>query len=499
MELQFEKRAFRFLSPVLREIREQEQTQELRLSDGMPDIGHVICAWGQVILRGKEWLGDSLSLNGGVMLRVLYAPEDGTESRCMEEWMPFRMKWELPDGVREGDMRVNCLLRSVDGRHTSPRKIMVRCGLAARMEAFSPEEAEVYRPGQTEQNLQLLWRTYPLRLPKEAGEKTFLLDEELNLPASAPKPVELIYCMLRPEATEQRVAANRVVFRGNGNLHMLYRAEGGQLHTWDFELPFSQLAQLQGDCSGEARADVIMGVTGLEPELGGDGQIHVKCGLVGQYVVDDREMLEVVEDAYCPGRGLSVETGELRVPGILENRTENIHMEQSVPMDVHVMTDVICLPDFPRSRKSGDGVELELPGVFRMLGYGEGGQLQSGTARWENCVQIPADDAVGLNPEFCLRGNPDAAVGEGNVTVTCGAVLKLESTTQRGIPMVTGLEVGENRDPDPGRPSLILRRAGEEELWNLAKRYGSTVDAIRKANGLEEVPSADRLLMIPVP
>ena len=53
MELQFQRTACSCLEPVVREIQNVEQTQELKLPDGMPDIGRVLAAWGQTILRGK--------------------------------------------------------------------------------------------------------------------------------------------------------------------------------------------------------------------------------------------------------------------------------------------------------------------------------------------------------------------------------------------------------------------------------------------------------------
>ena len=64
--------------------------------------------------------------------------------------------------------------------------------------------------------------------------------------------------------------------------------------------------------------------------------------------------------------------------------------------------------------------------------------------------------------------------------------------------MVTGLEMGELQQPDPNRPSLILRRSGGQSLWELAKAHGSTVDAIRGANRLEEEPDETQMLLIPV-
>ena len=68
MELQFKKTAFSCLDPVLREVQNMELTQELRLTDSMPDIGHILCAWGQPILRGKEWRSDTVSFSGGMMV-----------------------------------------------------------------------------------------------------------------------------------------------------------------------------------------------------------------------------------------------------------------------------------------------------------------------------------------------------------------------------------------------------------------------------------------------
>jgi hypothetical protein len=64
------------------------------------------------------------------------------------------------------------------------------------------------------------------------------------------------------------------------------------------------------------------------------------------------------------------------------------------------------------------------------------------------------------------------------------------------IPMVTELKIGQERTADPNRPSIILRRAGNESLWNIAKDYGSTVEAIREANKITEEPEKGQILLI---
>lgn len=499
MELQFKTTSCRCLDAALREVRNTELTQEIRLPDGMPDIGQILCAWGQTVLRGKEWHRDSVAASGGMMVWVLYAPEDGGKEQCIEGWIPFQMNWDLPENCPEGAVRIRCHPRFVDARSVSARKIMVRTGVAALAEAFVPKELERSVPGELPEHVQLLRSRWPIRMPMEAGEKAFTLDEDLELPVSAPKPEKLVYFRLDPKLSEKRVLGNKLVFRGSGNLHMLYRSEEGQLHGWDFELPFSQFAQLDGEYGTDALGDLMLSPTGLELELGEEGRLRFKGGMTGQYLVTDKQMLELAEDAYSPGWELEQQRQMMEVPAVLENRRENLYGEQTVAADADAVADVTFLTDFPRQCTTETGVELEIPGIFQTLYYGADGKLHGATSRWEGRQRVAAGEetrilAVPMPPE-----RVQAVPGAGQITLSADVPMEMTAVTSQKIPMVTGLTLGQPRKKDLARPSLILRRAGEQRLWDIAKNSDSTVEAILKANGLREEPEPQRMLLIPVP
>lgn len=498
MELQFQKTPCRCLGRAIREVKNTELTQEVRLTEGMPDIGRVLAAWGQVVLRSKEWRADQVNVSGGVMAWILYAPEDGSEMRGIDTWIPFQMKWDLPDIDRDGPVRICPLLRFVDSRTVSARKTMVRAGVAAMAEALYPMETDIYSADELPEDVQVLLKSYPLQLPREAGEKTFLLDEDLTLPGSMPEAEKLLSYTVQPEISDKKIMANKVVFRGTGNLHLVYRCKEGNLHSWDFELPFSQYADLEGEYSPDAQPDLQMAVTSLELDMNETGQLRVKCGLVCQYLVNDRTVVEVVEDAYSPLRSLEATESTLQLPILLEARRDTLTAEQMIPGQTGEILDVTFLPDFPRQRQSADGVSLEIPGVFQVLYRGEDGALQAGIARWEGSMELPSGEDSRMDAVALPMGRPQASAGAEGINVTGQVQLMTDATTGRGLPMVTGLELGELREPDPARPSLILCRSGGEELWEIAKRCGSTVAAIQKANGLQEEPAADRILLIPV-
>ena len=88
--------------------------------------------------------------------------------------------------------------------------------------------------------------------------------------------------------------------------------------------------------------------------------------------------------------------------------------------------------------------------------------------------------------------------GADQMTVRAEVPVHTVATSEQEIGMVTALEPGQVREPDPARPSLILCRSEGNGLWELARSCGSTVEAIQEANGLSGEPEPGRMLLIPV-
>lgn len=487
MELQFQKTGIPCLKEFLREPKNQEQTQELRLPEAYPDVGRVLGAFGVPVLRGKEWRRKEIGVSTGITVWVLYVPEDGSEVRSLQTWVPMEFVWDLPETDRDGTIRVSLLLRGLDARSVSARKILIRGELSALAEAEEPQEIGVYLPENVPEDVQLLRRTYPMLLPKEAGEKAFALDEELTLPDGGAK---LLSAVLRPEIIDQKVMSDKVVFRGAANLHALLRTGDGELRCTDFELPFSQYTDLAREYAETARATVVPVVSGMEIEEW-EGRLRLKAGLVGQYRVEEQQMVECVEDAYSPRRSVEKMLAQETVPAVLDQSREAVSV--ATEGELAVFLDGAMLLDQPAVRSDGDSNIVTFTGTLAALGKDETGMLCWENRRWEAERTIPCDSDCRVTALAAPTGKvywQDGGRGIVALTTSTG--------TSRPMTMICGLELGPVEEPDPARPSLILRRTGEGGLWKLAKACGSTVEAIRSANGLEAEPEGGKLLLIPV-
>jgi hypothetical protein len=177
MEINFRNDGLSCLREAAWEVKNEELTQEVKLPDTMPDVGKVLGAWGQVLIRGKEWRGSGMSVSGGVRAWVLYLPEGETEPRSVDTWMPFQIRWDFPQTQRDGAILSEALLKNIDARSVSARKMMVRATVSALVRGFENRETQMYAPTEVPEDVRLLEHTYPMLIPVEAGEKTVILDE----------------------------------------------------------------------------------------------------------------------------------------------------------------------------------------------------------------------------------------------------------------------------------------------------------------------------------
>lgn len=499
MELAFQKTQYPCLKQVKRDVQKQEQTQEVRLEDEMPDVGSVLGAWGQVLLRGKEWHAGQMRISAGVMTHILYQPEDGSAPQHVECWIPMQMSWDLPDAEREGAILAHPLLYSADARSISARRLLVRACVGMQAEAVIPGELTVCSAEDLPEDVQCLKNSYPMELASEMGERPFSLEEELIIPSGMPKPAKWVYYTLQPQILEHRVMAGKVVFRGIARAHILYMSQDGGLYNLDPEIPFSHYAQLNNDYDQDATAWVVPAVTSLEIQSEEAEGHLLKADITSQYEIYSRPVVELVEDAYSLTREVKLEKETISAEPILDRSGQTLSAMQTVQLPVRQVVDVSILPEHGFVDKKEEAANVVIPGAYQLLYLDAEDRLQSMTAKWEESWDLPVASDVRIMTCVHTCSAPQATMMADSVTLRGEIAVEGVCCAKQGMETVSALELGQEVAPDPDRPSLILCRSGKESLWSLAKKNKTTPQAICKANGIEAMPQDNRMLLIPIP
>ena len=292
--------------------------------------------------------------------------------------------------------------------------------------------------------------------------------------------------------------ADKVVFRGTARVHVLYRTPENLLKVWDGEIPFSQYTELEREYGPDSTASVVPLVTGVELEQTEQGAWRLKGNLSGQYVIYATDMIEQVEDAYSPRREIAVQISALSIPALLDSCQQTVHMDHTLQMDVGKTVDISFYTEHPATLKDGANVQLTVPGQFQMLYQDTDGRLQCALQRVDAQWNLECGDGCGVNCCGKISGRPGATITTDGATMQCDVFVNATVFMQQGMDMVCGLHLGELKEQDPARPSLILKRAGSRSLWDIARECGSTVEMIRQANRLTDEPQREQMLLIPV-
>lgn len=498
MDIQFEKTVVPCLHTILQDNKLQEKTLDIKLSEELPDIGRVIMSWGQVLMRGKEWRDRAIEINCGVMIWVLYEPEDGGAPRCVEAWLPMQVSWNIDECEKDGELSFQPLLQSVETRCVSARKLVARVSVGVSVMATVQGEVICLSPSSVPEDIHLRNEEYIVSLPKEAGEKTFRLEEEFELPGDVPKLDSVVSYIVQPVVSEQRLMGDKLIIRGTADLHIVYSGKDGILCNWDFSLPFSQYSQLEQEYSSEAEAKIVPVLSSLEFERGEGEKLFWKIGITAQYIIYDKTTVSILSDAYSNSREIATKTESLYFPSELDKERLNIKLELSFDMEGFSVADASFCPDHPRIEEINEQRRILLSGSFRIVGYDQNGKLCGVSKKWEKTHDINADPSVMVKALMTPAVKIDAMYAGNGINLMGQLPLELSFVCGQGMPMITDLTVSDLKISNDQKPTLIIKKCGDKTLWDHAKSCGSTVESIRNANNLLQEAAMDQMLLIPI-
>lgn len=480
----------------------REETLETIVPDANPDILRLVDTQGKVFLKNKEAVDGRVTLTGTAWLTVLYQPEGGTGLCRLEVGIPFSVSAE------DRRLTSNCMVTAVaqvvgaDTRTINPRKILTRVEVAVRVKAFRAETmvlcTGVHAEGGTAEEWKEVHRPCCI---SAVQEKQVTFEDNLSIPVGRPAAEELICNRVELACHEAKLIGNKLIFKGEAVVRLLYRPVDGGMDAADFTLPFSQIAEVIG-VGEDGHCTVDVGLTGADFSLGSDGRtVSASLSILAQIVVREEREIELLADMYsvcCPVKAD-------RVPYVYRRQRETGIGRQMVRqlietgLSVQSVVDAYCLVGQTAQRREGGQMNLSADVILTAVCVTEEGDFCAMSRRVEvGCsVEVPEECRCRFE---CRCGEVVAMPTADGVEVRFPMEFPFFcEQDEQGMVVreVTIEEDGEDGGQD--RPSIVLRllQSGES-LWDVAKRYCTTTEDIVRANELEsEHPGEGTLLLIP--
>jgi len=474
----------------------------LSLPAGKANIDRVLVVQGGVHVNAEPADG-RVFMDGTVRFSVVYVDIEGNID-SFETTSPFRHSEDMADATPGMNMFAKGNMREIEytvegGTALSVRgivSIQLTGDVSTPVEAVSGTDAPDVQVKTSKQNMM---RT------REVRRETLPVNEDIRVPQSMPRAEKILSSDAYAVVRSVRIEEMKAIVEGEIRLMVFYLSEdrAAPLQNFYESLPFGQIFNMEGIAPNDTAAgdaDLYDMQVNIAPDAPDILRMSAKVSVV--CAVHTQAETELMQDAYSLKNRLDVVTERRSCRCLaLSGCAKAIARSAIAIPDTHpAVSRVICL-------KAAPVISAVTPGTDRV--YIEGLMMftvcyASPQGPWSYRGEVPFEAEAQMEG---IKGTHDVEVsadveysafeGAGrDLSVKFTMDVMIRAYAQNEVSMVSDLkETDERRQTKKG--ITIYFADGTENVWDIAKRYATTPETVKKFNpGLNDDVAAGQKILI---
>lgn len=512
MDLSLTRDTVRFDEPVFESAADHPIESDVILPDYCPDIARILKTEANASIQSKAVESGRLTVSGKFIMRVIYIPENSSAIRCFAHEEPYTHIFDLPgdgDGVH---VKANVKVPYANLRPIGPRRVQIKAAAGISVKAWAPCEENFVSGGDPNACEMLVKGTRASSLVG-AADKEFKLSDELEIGYGKPEIASIIKADAVAIMQDYKVISNKVIAKGELLLHTVYSCDAGEntgskLEVMDHSIPISQIIDLDGvdeDCACEINfkpSDVK--VEGVADADGENRVFAVEMNLSASVRAYRMKDFNVVADAFSPAYESNVKMRPMNLESIADNIKANEMVRGSVDItgqDIASVTDSSAEPEITGVQFEGKNLVITGNMKVSILAV----DSQGGPAGLDR--QLPfritqevknAADNMRSEPEITVMSTAYSMLGQERIDMRIECMVEAMVFGISTVNAVADMEIDESKPKDCSqRKALVLYYADEgERVWDIAKRYNTSMEAIKRENGMEGDTLDERIMLL---
>lgn len=459
--------------------------------DSKPDILSTICTSGVACIYRKEVLEEKVKIDGNINTYIMYLADDEKDRvRGINTNLDFSENINIKDAKEGMDCKICVKTKSIEAKVINGRKVSLKASLELDIKVYAKEEMEIVNKVQNCEDLQVLEKNIKVNSLVGTGETKIYAKDNLSI-ENIDNLAEILKFSVQICDKDIKVSYNKILTKAEAEVKIMYLTEDNRINCINGKIPivgFIDIANVSEENISEVEYEIKNLI--VKPNSNEEHSIYVEMEIGVFATVYEEKQINLIEDLYSPSEVISFNKKQITTITDMQNRKEMNKVVEKVKvenLENRNILDVDITPVINNQNKFNSKIMYE--GELEIRFIISNSELQVDT----RMVKIPfqyevnnLEDGENLKADLNIDvKNKDFVIqDEGNVTVN--ADMEMESNLYRNLNLNILDEIqtaGEREEQDYNIVIYIVRKG--DTLWNIAKRFGSTVDDIVRTNGIE--------------
>lgn len=490
------------------QVIEQSIDADFNLPEYLPEISRVLKCTSTPMLISKSCEGSTLGIEGEESILVIYSDSTGSIS-SFEYVIPFAKSVELPSS-NLGFVKVSLKTNYLNYRPTGKRKIDVHGAIGINICALYNDGLPVVTD-LCGNGIEVQKEKVALTCPCGYFDKSIIIDEELELNDGAPPISSIIRYKATAEIEECKIISGKIITKGEMKLHTVYLSENTKgCQKFDAIIPFTQIIDAGGtDDTCECEAGVTVSSLELKPRANAAGEVCVlnleaKLCIIAKTHCE--QSFEIVTDTFSTLYECEQETKDVYYTKLLEITEEKFLCKKVLEFTQGTLSQVVdmwCEVQSTPIKQSESGYSISGTVTVCILGY----DSDETAVYFEKpidfsfpCKINASGENLTIIPNVKTRDCSYVLQEDDKLEVRIELEVRNEVYAENKVCAITDAKFCEDKkkENNKGYALVVYYSTSDELIWDIAKRYNTSVESIKKANGLDcEQITEGKMLLIP--
>lgn len=485
---------------------------DYNVPDSRPDISEMIHSVGKIRIEETKRTENHMCIRGSLRFSILYLTMDEEKRfQSLEGKIPFEENVYI--GERKETLYVKQPRLDFSASVIHSRKISIRAIVDFELLSETDTDEELpYDVGGEEKICIKKTNRKLLHLHTDKKDQ-FRIKEEVELPGTKENIGNILWKEVNLQGVEERLEEDALLMRGNIQVFCLYQSEENRMDWVEKSQPFEGKIECDGvDTDLFPHVTYTLADADVEARMDEDGEMRV-LGVEGtvelRIQIYKEEEETILEDLYVPGCHTTLKQEERTFDELLLRNHARCKVNERIQLP-ELKNEILQIchsggeMHVEHTQMEEDGLHVE--GILELAFLYIRSDDRMPLSAWKGAVPfftvIEVPECAG-QPIYDLTVMPEqiavGLLGGEEVEVKASASMECFFLKRNKMKMIAGVSMEkmtqEEKDAVPGITGCMV--CSGDTLWDIAKKYQTTVEAVMEANHLQEekVKPGDKLLI----